>query len=270
MSSLPDVKMLQAMAAVVLRAAQKVADPPMQLPHDTFLGSLDLRPAGVNYYRGTSRKGAEPLITGANPNIGLDMMDTYRQQILRAFFLSNTSNTRPRGRTPPSAEQVIDERTERLQAMAPIIVRGQREFAAPLVNRSYGVLDRQGLLPPVPAELDGIPLDIDFVSPAVLAQRLIEAENMERWVQAFSPIAAAKPRALDRINEDQFIERTHYIFDVSPDVLLTQEQADDFRKAEAEQEQRIAEAEIAQTQAGAAKDGAQAAQIISETGEGIV
>ena len=73
---------------VVIRAAQKAVDPPLAILDDGVIGRVNLRPGGLTSVRSSGRdqRGIEPLISGARPDIGLDMVNEARTQIRKAFF----------------------------------------------------------------------------------------------------------------------------------------------------------------------------------------
>ena len=50
-AALPDVKMINLMEKVGLKALQKVVDPPLLVPDDGFLNPVRTQPGGLNYYR---------------------------------------------------------------------------------------------------------------------------------------------------------------------------------------------------------------------------
>jgi hypothetical protein len=52
MNALPDVKMLNKMSEVTIRAAQKQIDPPLMVPDDGFMLPVRTTPGSLNFYRG--------------------------------------------------------------------------------------------------------------------------------------------------------------------------------------------------------------------------
>ena len=73
MTALPDVKMLNEMCKVTIKAAQKQVDPPLLVPDDGFLLPVRTVPGGLNFYRSGTRDRIEPLNIGANNPLGLNM-----------------------------------------------------------------------------------------------------------------------------------------------------------------------------------------------------
>ena len=51
MNSLPDVKVLNKMVEVSLKAAQKQVDPPLLVPDDAMILPIRTAPSSINYYR---------------------------------------------------------------------------------------------------------------------------------------------------------------------------------------------------------------------------
>ena len=55
MNSLPDVKVLNKMVEVSMKAAQKQVDPPLLVPDDAMILPIRTAPGSLNYYRSGSR-----------------------------------------------------------------------------------------------------------------------------------------------------------------------------------------------------------------------
>ena len=87
MTALPDIKMLNRMSEVTIRAAQKQVDPPLLVPDDGFMLPVRTVPGGLNFYRSGTRDRIEPLNIGANNPLGLNMEEQRRQAIRSAFYV---------------------------------------------------------------------------------------------------------------------------------------------------------------------------------------
>ena len=87
MTALPDIKMLNKMSEVTIRAAQKQIDPPLMLPDDGFMLPIRTVPGGLNFYRAGTRDRIEPLQIGANNPLGLQTEEQRRQAIRSAFYV---------------------------------------------------------------------------------------------------------------------------------------------------------------------------------------
>src|SRR5690606_8774321 len=90
MLALPDIKMLNAMAKTTIVAAQKAADPPILAPDEAAVRGIRTTPGGI-IYGGIDDNGRvryQPLTTGANIGLTLEMAEQRRQAIREAFHWS--------------------------------------------------------------------------------------------------------------------------------------------------------------------------------------
>ena len=85
MIALPDIKMLNEMVRTVLKSAQKIVDPPLMMPDDGFLMPIKTVPGGINYYRAGTRDRIEPIQTDGQVNLGIELLNSLRNQILETF-----------------------------------------------------------------------------------------------------------------------------------------------------------------------------------------
>ena len=90
MTALPDIKMLNKMSEVTIRAAQKQVDPPLLVPDDGFMLPVRTIPDGLNFYRSGTRDRIEPLNIGANNPLGLNMEEQRRQAIRAAYYVTSS------------------------------------------------------------------------------------------------------------------------------------------------------------------------------------
>lgn len=202
MTVLPDVKMLNEICRTTLRAAQKAVDPPLMMPDDGFLGPVRAMPGGINYYRAGTADRIEPLVTGGNVGLGLEIEEQRRALIRSAFFIDLLQLA---GGPQMTATEVLQRTDEKLRLLGPLLGRLQSELLRPLIIRAVGVLGRAGRLPPAPPSLLGASLEIDYISPIARAQRAEEVQAMSRAWEAVAPFAGANPEMLDLIDGDRLL-----------------------------------------------------------------
>jgi hypothetical protein len=258
MMVLPDIKMLQAMSKTTIKGAQKIVDPPLFLPDDGFLGPFRTAPGSLNYYRAATQAKVEPLVTGARIDLGLEMMNQRRDSIVRAFYVDMFQNLMMRdAKTPLSATEVMQRREEGLRVLAPIVARLQNEFLGPLIDRVFSIMVKMDEFPPAPASIAGLPLKVEFVSPAAIAQRASEVDNITRWAQLALPFLQLDPQAIDNINVDQIVQATRDLYNVNPTFTRSVEQVEELREKRAEEQQLMRLAAMA-------KEGGEAAQAVGD------
>lgn len=223
MTALPDVKMLQEMMKTTIKAAQKIVDPPLNVPDDGYIGPVRTVPGGLNFYRG--EKGfITPLQTGGNIPIALDMMQDLRNRIMTTFFVDQLQMT---GNADMTATEVLQRTEERMRLLGPILGRMESELLGPIITRVYGLLARMGKLPEQPEVLDGEDWVVQYVSPIALAQR---GQKVERVVQALT-IAGQVAAAVDsgsptmaRFKGDAFLPWLFDQMNADPELLSSDDE----------------------------------------------
>lgn len=243
---MPDIRMLQAMAKVVISSAMYRAKKSVLVPDDGFIGGgvIDrMRPGGVIPYRASGRPDAiVPLDLADEPGIAFEMIQNRQQNVLRAFFVDVIRGISLRGDASPlKATEVIERRNEALQTLVPPLTRQQREVLSPVVgDRVYPMMARNRLLPPPPDNLRGIEFDVEFVAPAVIAARLGEAEKMVRALSQIALMAELDPTVIENIDRDGYARRIWQLNGLAPDLLTPDGTAQRVRGKQKAQQQAAA------------------------------
>jgi hypothetical protein len=200
--ALADVKMLNAMSKVTIAAAQKSVDPPLLAADERGLRGVRTIPGGI-IYGGIDSQGRaryQPLQTGAQVSLGLEMAEQRRQAIRDAFYFSLLLMVSSPNAT---ATEVLAREQEKLRLMGPHLGRIESEFLDPCIDRVFAVLMRAGALPPPPPAVLAVPgLKVEYVSPLARAQRAAEGEAIVRTFQAMAPLMAATPSVVDNFDTD--------------------------------------------------------------------
>jgi hypothetical protein len=202
MTALPDVKMVNKMSEVTIRAAQKQIDPPLMVPDDGFMMPIRTTPGSLNFYRSGTRDRMEPLNIGANNPLGLNMEEQRRNAIRQAFYVDQLLL----GQGPTmTATEVLQRNEEKMRLLGPVLGRLQAELLQPLISRSFALLLRDGLLPAAPEELQGQDIDIEYVSPLAKAQKLTDLQSVLRGFEILSQIGEIAP-VQDYIDPDKMVQ----------------------------------------------------------------
>lgn len=196
---LPDIKMLNAMEKTILKAGQKITDPPLVLTHEAFMLPIRTSPGGLIFRENEENK-VEPLITGANLPWAEDKAQQKRDFINKCFHIDWIR--REKKRAEQTAFEVQDERDEMLRQLAPMLGRLVTELHGPMIARSYDLLNRHGKIPPAPSSLQGGTLRVGYLSPAARAQIGTRANQIGRFLQDLIPLSQANPDIMDVIDMD--------------------------------------------------------------------
>ena len=258
MTSLPDIKMVNAMMKTIIKAAQKLTDPPLLVPDDGFILPVRTVPGGLNFYRSGTQDRIEPLETRGRPDIGFDLLQNRREHIKAAFHVDWMQMPDQKGSPNMTATEVIARQEEKMRLMGPMIGRLQVEFLGPLINRVFSIMMRKKMIPNPPAIIQGEDMKIVYTSPLARAQKSSQLMTITRLFESMAPLYQAKPELLDNMNTDETFRFFHHLLDAPAKILNPEEKVEEERQARAEQQQQMMEAEQAKVQSEAGKNIAEA------------
>jgi len=231
-----DIKMLNEMVKVLIRSAQKQVDPPLVLPHDGYLLPIKYGPAALNFrLKGSADDKIEPLSTGANISIGLEIIQEWQAIVKKGYFVDLFLLLADPARKDMTATEVMQRVEEKMLILAPVLGRLMNEFLDPLINRTFAILWRNGKLLPPPAELQGMPYQIEYISPLARSQKLDQMKSINNFLTLISQIAVVKPNVLDNMNEDVVVNDIQALYGVNPKYVRSEEDVAAIRQARAEQ-----------------------------------
>jgi len=247
------------MSETMIRAAQKTIDPPLLVPDDGFIMPIKTIPGGLNFYRSGSRDRIEPLNIGANFPFGLEYENQRREAIRQAYFVDQLLMAQ---NVTMTATEVLQRNEEKMRLLAPVLGRLQSEMLQPLIDRTFNILLRDGILPAPPPTLQGLDIDIEYVSPLARAQRQGDVNAMMRALEIIMPLNQVAPM-LDYVDTDNLVKHIAEILGVPSKVIRSDGEVQELRNQRAQQQQAAAQAEAARADAQAA---GQAAPMVKAVG----
>jgi len=242
MNSLPDVKVLNKMVEVSMKAAQKQVDPPLLVPDDAMILPVRTAPGSLNYYRSGSRDRIEALNIAANNPLGLNMEDQRRRSISRTFHVDQLLIQENRTMT---ATEVMQRNQEKMRILGPVIGRLQQELLMPLIIRVFNIMLRNKEFLPAPEILTNQQVDIEYVSPVALAQKGSQLESIMRGLELFGSISQIAP-VTDYIDENGLIKQIINILGLPAKMIKSDKEVQELRAVR--QEQQAAQAQMQQDQ----------------------
>lgn len=259
MKVLPDTLMVNEMSKTVIRSAQKIVDPPLQVPDEGFLSTIRTRPAGINFYRSGTTDRIEPIATGGRPDIGEDMLER-RREIIREGFFMHLFQVVPTDRQ--TATEFVGRKQEQFIALSPIIARIQAEFLGPAVEWLFEQMLGEGMFLPPPKVLSGEELDIEYVSPLALSQHASELSGINNTM-AFAA-QFAQLGSMDNFKLDDLNRHVSRLNNFPAKLLRKTEDVDAMREQQAQMAQKMQQAQAEQASGEADKVNAEAAKGIKD------
>jgi|SRR5579871_153203 hypothetical protein len=271
MLQLPDVQMLNEFVKLLWKGAQKIVDPPLQLPDDGFIVPIKTTPGSLNYFRSGTRPTDRiaPIETKGNIEIGLELLNALIQQINRGFYLEYLAMPVD-PRDPAStgkgvtATFYVQKQQSDMRLLSPMLSRLTAEFLEPLINRTFMILWRESRarrfgpgspFPAPPEELAGQPWHAEYVSPIAIAQKGAQLDAVQRLMQTQLELRQIDPTAPMSIDTDAIMRLTAEDLNAPAAVMLPPEQVAAIRQRQAAMQQQAHEAQTAEQIAGAANQG---------------
>ena len=259
MSVLGSIIQVNAIQKTIIRAAEKIVDPPVLVPDDDVLAGFSLKPAAI-IQGGLDSQGNQlihPLLIKGDLPVGLEMIEARRRVINEAYYL-NLFQILVEKPGEQTATEVVQRAQEKAQLLAPAMGRQQSELLRGLIVRELDILIQGGVLQarPMPEALREAGAGIAPKYETEMTQALDSSDGVAvmRFIQSLGAIAQMGPNAagvLDLVNYDQAAQVLRRSFGAPAETVLPPQAVARLRKEKMEAQQAEAMMQMAR-QAGAA------------------
>ena len=258
--ALGDIKALQIMTKRKAQGVEKMLNPPLQAPVHLKNQKVSLLAGDVTFADMLQQQqGIRPIHEVQMPvnEIRVDIEDV-RNIIRRAFYEDLFLMLAMTDRREITATEIEERHEEKLLTLGPVLERSNDELHEPLIDRCYPMLDRAGLIPPPPPDLEGVELKVEYLSLMSQAQKLVGVVGLDRFVRSVAPLVEAYPQAREKLNPYRIIDEYAEAYGVNPELVLPDEEAEAAVQAQREAAMEAQRAETAAVTARGAKDLSQA------------
>ena len=199
-----DSKMLQTMKKDYLTAVELSVKPPLTVTSGVMAEGVNLIPGGVTKLSNPNDK-VQQLF-----NVGLDMQhlaeeiirteDAIKRAYSADLFLMLDSITTGQ----MTAREIVERQQEKLQQLGPVVERLQEEYLTPILERTYNILDRAGVFPPIPPDIAELvaqeDVRITYISPLAQAQKMSGLVNIEQAISFVAQMAQIWPESIKAVD----------------------------------------------------------------------
>ena len=263
--ALGELRELQLAAKRGGRAMDGIVKPPMGAPANLARTGLNLDPGTVTYMEAMAADARpQPLFT--IPYQSIEQIEAKRdalQQRLNQIYFADLfmAISDMEGVQPRNQQELMYRNEEKLTQLGPVVDRVNIEKLEYDIDRCFTIAKNLGLIPPAPPELDGQPLTVDFISVLAQAQKAAANTAIERAARFVGFMASMFPESAIKFDADQAIDEFAMNSGTPPKIIRTDEIVAKMREeiASREQQERMAQ------MTGPAKEGAEAAKLLSET-----
>ena len=258
------IKSLNKLVKQKLTAGDLALSPSMNVPLDTYVNPLSMKPAALNYHEPDAAYRAEPMHTIGNFQINTETIKDARDQVRQGLLIDlieqeNKDNT----------YQAMQEQLLQLKLMSPWQGGIEKSCLRPLVLRVFAILFRRGgILPDMPPILQeaikqgSVKLKIVYESPLAKAQQHFKLSAIER-VLAFAG-QTAQVGGMETVNLDEMIRLYAELLGAPQGILYSPEEMEQKRQQQQQQQDQMQQAMMMQQQAQTAQAGAGAVRDYSQ------
>ena len=255
MMALGDSKSLQLAERRKFQALDKLTDPPLKAP--TALKSkvgTSLRSGEIVFT--DSPDGLSSIYdTNYRPDLNaiVAITDQIEMRIKTAFYEDLFLMLSQSDRRQITAREVAEKHEEKLLMLGPVLERLHSELLDPLIDRTFNIMNKAGILPPAPEELQGRELRVEYVSILAQAQQLVTVGSLERVAGFAGNLSGVWPEARHKVNVFQMVDDFAEALGVSPTLIRSDDDAQSMVAAEQQAAQMAALNEQVNTAANTAK-----------------
>lgn len=257
MEALGDIMQLQMMERRGMQALEKSINPPMVGPSSLRTQKSSILPGDITYL--DVREGTQSFAPAYQISPNFDQLEKkeiqIRQRISKAMFEDLFLMLSESDRREITAREIDERHEEKLLALGPVLEQLNQDLLDPLVEITFETMVKQGLVPPAPPELHGVPLRVIYTSIMAQAQKLLGIAGLERFSGFVGNVRTTTedPAVLDKVDMDTLIDKYGEMTGIPPGIVRDQDKVDAIRQQRQQQQQAQAQAEQAAQAADAAK-----------------
>lgn len=256
MEALGDLCQLQQMQFRKSQAIDYKVHPPVLIPSEMKNMGAQFLPGGVIPYSNAQQ--AQQIRSAYMVDLDLNSLlvdiQDVRQRINEAFYrdifmlmVNSTDKTM-------TATEVTERHEEKMLLMGPVLERLNAEMLDPLINIVFNKLVQADLLPPLPEDLQGQQLNVEFISILAQAQKAISTNSVDRMFSVLGNLAGMKPDIVDNVDLDFWPQWYADALGVDPRFIVSGKKVAVIREQRAQAEQQAAAMEQLQGATQAAKN----------------
>lgn len=236
MTALPAVKSLQLEQREKAVGIAKQANPPLIGPPELKTAEGSTLGGGITYLDVANIANVKPLY-----DIKLDLnalradIEDVKREINRAYYVDLFRMISFSDRRQVTAREIEEKHEEKLLMLGPVLEQVQGDLLDPLIDRTFAIMARVGILPTPPEEIQGQDLKVEYIGVLAQAQKAVGLSSIERFTGFVSQLSAVKPEALDKFNADGAVDEYGNMLGVPPALVNSDEQAQEIRDDRLEQ-----------------------------------
>ncbi len=286
MVAMADILEINAVREAIMIATEKQLDPPMAVYDDGALGggNIDTSAGGITVFSVTGRlntgKPIEPLYTVGELQSSYTHIDTLKETINNHFYLDRLLDFNNETRMTLGEAQLRN--ALRGQSLGAFYARQENEVITPTIQRTLNILMKRGRLGVVSGSRDDFELLAKGIQPVYIpdaivqkiirgedfyeltylspAKRTMQSEELRGIIETANfavGVSPVNPEILDNVDFDKLISRVAKLSGAPMDLIKSSVTVKKIRDARAQQQQQLAQMEMARQQSEIGRNVAQ-------------
>jgi hypothetical protein len=237
---LPEIKMLNRMEKTIIKAWQKAVDPPLIMPNDGFIGkTFRTHPGAVNFRDSSAGEFEVQTLEHKGKLEGAETKSDQKRERIRTSFYADWVKLMPK-KERQTAYEISELVEQQLRMMAPMLGPIQTEMLIPCIQRSYMLLRQAARIPQHPPQLNGVAIEVDYVSASTRAQAATQLVNYNRYIQGLAILQPFAQDVMDAIDTDIVAQHMATLSGVPRRAVRNPDAIMEIRSARAQEQQMAA------------------------------
>lgn len=236
--ALGDIKMLMKFQMDRLIALDKVIDPPIQ-KGNAVQGEANMMPGGVTTTSISSPDSGVKPAYQINPDLNAIEMAIQKTatSIEKTFYadlflmLANVEVGKA------TAYEISKRYQEKLEILGPVLANITGEMLDPIIERTFNIALRTGVIPPPPEGIQGQELKIEYISTLAQMQKAAGTTAIEQTMAFAGSLMQAFPSVVDTIDADDAVMEYAEMIGSPPRLVRSKEEVAVVRQQKQQQMQ---------------------------------
>ena len=160
-----------------------------------------------------------------------------------------------------TATEVVERSQEKLIMIGPVTERQIPDVLEPALSYTFNRMNRLGMIPPPPPELEGQPIKVDYISLLAQAQKMMGLQGLRSYVDfatAVETLKATSPDGALKSNSDFMLDEYASQLALAPQVTRPDDEVNQVRQMKSQMDQMAQQIEMLKQASEAEKNLAQA------------
>jgi len=256
MEALGDIKQLQLGDKKIMEAIEKMINPPMVGPPELRNSKASILPSDITYIPSMAAGSGFKPAHEVDPKVQeLEAKQEQIRQRIRGIFYEDLLLMMAQMDTAPiTAAEVQERHEEKMWAFGSVLEQFNKDLFKPLIDNTFDIMVKQGMIPPPPEELQGMDLEVEYISIMAQAQKLIGVASVDRFFGFVAQAVTADPSVLDKIDMDETVDEYADMTGIPPKMVRSTDDAKVIRQERQKQIQQQQTLENVTKVAKGAKD----------------